>query len=66
MSIVNLGLQSVGVMRKERSIEAEALLNKCSNMKHIMQLADCQLTIIVEEVVDSLAPVKILLTDIIL
>jgi len=45
MSIVNLGLQSVGVMRKERSSEAEALLNKCNNMKQIRQLADSQPTI---------------------
>lgn len=64
MSIVNLGLQSVGVMRKKGSSEAEALLNKCDSMKQIRQSADSHPTI-VEEIVDSLAPVKILLADIV-
>ena len=64
MSIVNFGLQSVGVMRKEGSSEAEELLSKCNNMKQIRKLADSHPTI-VEDVLDSLAPVKILLAEIV-
>ena len=52
-------------MRKEGSGEVEALLNKCNNMKQIRQLVDSHPSI-VEEVLDSLAPVKILLSDIIM
>ena len=47
----------------EGNSEVEALVNKCNNMKQFRQLADSN-PLIVEEVFDSLAPVKILLANI--
>ena len=38
MSIVNLGLQSVGIMRKEIPAEAEKVLKNCNSIKQIDQL----------------------------
>ena len=40
MSIVNLGLQSVGVMRKEMSAEAEKALKNCNTLKSIRSTGD--------------------------
>ncbi|XP_070556692.1 uncharacterized protein [Ptychodera flava] len=39
MSILNLGLQAVGVMRKEMSDESEKLLQKCNSMKDVREMA---------------------------
>ncbi len=62
MSIVNLGLQSVGVMRKGGSSESEAVITKCNNMKQLRKLAEKQPSL-VDDVLDSIARVKILLSD---
>ena len=35
MSIVNLGLQSVGLMRKEMSSDAEKALKNCNSLKQL-------------------------------
>lgn len=40
MSIVNLGLQSVGVMRKEMPDEAEKVLKNCNSLKQIWSAGD--------------------------
>ena len=40
MSIVNLGLQSVRMMRKEVGSENEAVIMKCNNMKQLRKVAE--------------------------
>ena len=35
MSIVNLGLQSVGLVQKEMSLDAEKALKNCNSMKQV-------------------------------
>lgn len=57
MSIVNLGLQCVGLMRTKTT--KQALLN-CNTLGEIRQAAKN----IVLAILDSVAPVKILLSDI--
>jgi hypothetical protein len=39
MSVLNLGLQSVGLMRTEMDSESEKLLSKCGTMKEIRKVA---------------------------
>ena len=63
MSIVNIGLQSVGMMRKEAPAEIEVLLSKCNNRKQLRKVAEDNADV-VSEVADSIAPVKILLSEI--
>ena len=40
MSVVNLGLQSVGVMRKEMPAEAEKAIKNCNSLKQIWSAGD--------------------------
>jgi len=40
MSIVNLGLQSVGFMRKEMPSEAEKTIKNCNSLKQIQSAGD--------------------------
>ena len=54
MSILNIGLQSVGMMRKEASAEIETLLSKCNSMKQLWGLAEDNADV-VSEVADSIA-----------
>ena len=62
MSILNLGLQSVGLMRKEAAQEYEESISKCNNIKELKKMADkCQGL----SDLDSLSPVKVLLSDIV-
>ena len=55
MSILNLGLQCIGLMRKEMISEFEELMNKCNSMADIRKLAEekSQLKL---ELSNSLAP----------
>ena len=55
MSVLNLGLQCVGLARSEMSSEFEAIIRKCSNLSDLRQ----QLTSCKEELSDSLSHVKI-------
>lgn len=63
MSIVNLGLQCVGMMRGQMSPENEAAIAHCNNMSQI-RLAGEKTPDLIPAILDSVAPVKILLTDI--
>uniref|UniRef100_A0A1X7TME8 Uncharacterized protein n=1 Tax=Amphimedon queenslandica TaxID=400682 RepID=A0A1X7TME8_AMPQE len=55
MSVLNLGLQCVGLARSEMSSEFETVIRKCSNLSDLRQ----QLTSCKEELSDSLSHVKI-------
>ena len=63
MSIVNLGLQCVGLMRQEMSDDHEAAIASCNSMSQIRQVSEKKPEIVLA-VLDSIAPVKILLSDI--
>jgi len=39
MSVVNLGLQSVGLMRQQTDEKSEALISKCNSMEQLRQVA---------------------------
>ena len=57
MSIVNLGLQSVGVMRKEMPTEAEKALKNCNSLKQIRSAGE----MFREEIAESMkAPIDLL------
>ena len=62
MSVVNLGLQCVGLMRREME-DHEALIANCNNISQLRQVGERKPDII-PAVRDSIAPVKILLCDI--
>ena len=64
MSILNLGFQCVGLMRKRMSDEQEAAVLKCNNMKQLRKAAETDHEL-ASAVLDSMSPVKILLSDII-
>ena len=63
MSIINLGLQCVGIMRKEMTPETEASIASCNNMAHLRKIGESKPDFI-QAVQDSIEPVKVLLTDI--
>ena len=63
MSIVNLGLQSIGLARQEMSEEMEAEFKKCKSFADLRRIAERKPEI-VPATADSLSPVKILLTRI--
>ena len=65
MSIINLGMQCVGLMMKEVGKEWEGLLTKCNSLTQLRQAAK-KTPALVGEVIDSIAPVKILLASIIM
>ena len=64
MSVVNLGLQSVGLMRQQTDEECEALITKCNSMEHLRQAAKRRPEL-QGKVLDSIVPIKIMLSDII-
>ena len=64
MSVVNLGLQSVGLMRQQTDEEFEAIISKCNSMEQLRQAAKRK-PALKEKVLDSIEPVKIMLSDII-
>ena len=63
MSIINLGLQSVGIARSSVEPDIEAELMKCSSMSQIRKIAEKNPNIIAS-VEKSLSPVKTLLNAI--
>ena len=65
MSILNLGLQSVGLMRKECGEESEGLLKNCNSLKQI-RAATQQNPNLANEISDSIEPVKVLLSELFL
>ena len=63
MSLVNLELQSVGLMRQQTEEEYEAIINKCNNMEQLRHAAKSKPEV-KEKLLDSIEPVKIMLSDI--
>ncbi len=62
MSIFNLGLQSVGLMRASMDSEYEKDADRCKNMGDLRAMADKKREFR-ESTLDSVAPVKILLSN---
>ena len=62
MSILNLGLQSVGLMRKECTPSAEATLKNCNSLQQI-RLAVASEPSLAGEIADSIEPVKLLIFE---
>ena len=63
MSILNLGLQAVALARAKMPDEMEAVATRCSRLKALRAIAQ-QKPDFVSAVADSIAPVKIILSDI--
>ena len=63
MSTLNLGLQCVGLMRKEGSENFEKETSKCNSMKDLRRAAD-RCPEFKSEALDSTEPVKLLLTQV--
>ena len=63
MSVINLGLQCVGLARKEMTDDDEQLLEKAGNMKGIRAIA-AKHPEFREAVIDSVARPKICLTQV--
>ena len=61
MSILNLGMQSVGLARRQLDEEVEAELQRCSSMSQIRELA-LKKPSIKESLLDSVSPVKVTLS----
>ena len=64
MSILNLGFQSIGLMRKQVEDRLESTISKCNNMKQLRAAAQKEPEL-VDAVLDSMSPVKIVITDVI-
>lgn len=63
MSLLNMGLQSVGLMRKEMSTENESIVSGCNSLVALRHAAE-QNPHIRENCLDSFESVKILLSDV--
>ena len=63
MSLLNMGLQSVGLMRKEMSTEDESIISGCNSLAALRHVAERN-PHIREVCVDCIEPVKILLHDV--
>ena len=63
MAIINLGLQSVGLSRKELSSDFERLVAKCNSMADLHKMAT-QHSGFDQQVMDSITPTKVILSDI--
>ena len=61
--ILNLGLQSVGLMREKMTPDLETVMNHCSNMQEVRQAAKDNASL-KDAFQDSLEPVKVLLSSI--
>ena len=60
MSIVNLGLQSIGLMRKEMSSEAEKALKNCNSLKQIRSAGEPfsqEISLSIQQPIDLVADV---------
>ena len=62
MSVLNLGLQSVGLMRKEREHDVEQVLKNCNSLKQIRAAVQQQPSL-ASDIRDSIEPVKLLLSE---
>ena len=62
MSVFNLGLQSVGLMCEKQNEDFEKAADKCKNMSELRAAAD-KCPEFKATVLDSIAPVKVLLTQ---
>ena len=65
MSIINMGIQCIGLMRKEAKDEYESVIVKCNNMSQLRAAAEKK-SGLAEEVLDCMSPVKLLLSDVIM
>ena len=63
MSVDNLGLQSVGLMRRQTDEEFETIISKCNSMEQL-RLAAKNKPELKEKLADSTEPVNIMLSDI--
>jgi hypothetical protein len=63
MSILNLGMQSVGLMRAKMNDENENLINNCNNIEEIREKGR-QFPMLEREIIESLRPTKELLNNV--
>ena len=63
MSVLNLGLQAIALARKSMPEEMEAEATKCNSMKAFRSVAE-RIVGFKEAILDSISPVKFILTDI--
>ena len=63
MSVLNLGMQSVGLARRQLNEEVETEIQRCTTMSQIRELA-LKKPSIKESLLDSVSPVKVTLADI--
>lgn len=63
MSILNLGLQCVGLMRQEMGVEFEEIMSKCNSMNDIRKAAE-ESPSLKEGLKQSLNPMITLLNDV--
>ena len=63
MSVLNLGMQSVGLARRELEEEAETAIQKYTSMSQIRELA-LKKPCVQEGLLDAVSPVKVTLVDI--
>ena len=59
MSILNLGLQSVGLMRTEMNDDSERLMSKCGTMNEIRKMAEENPTLKVDLNASLQAPINL-------
>ena len=62
MATLNLGFQSIDLMRKQVKYELEFVILKCNNTKQLRAAAAKQ-PALVDAVIESMSPVKILISD---
>ncbi|CAB4024059.1 Hypothetical predicted protein [Paramuricea clavata] len=63
MPLLNIGLQSIGLTRKQIDDEFEAAVAKCKNMKQLRAAAEKNPTI-KDGILDSIAPMKLLMSSV--
>ena len=63
MSVLSLGMQSVGLARRELEEEAETAIQKCTSMSQIRELA-LKKPSVKEALLDAISPAKVTLADI--
>ncbi|CAB4425839.1 unnamed protein product [Rhizophagus irregularis] len=59
MSILNLGLQSIGLMRTEMNNESERLMSKCGTMNEICKIAEENPTLNIDLAASLQAPINL-------
>src|SRR4051812_26321749 len=59
MSVLNLGLQSVGLMRAEMNDESEKLISKCGTMNEIRKAAEEKPTLKADLITSLQAPINL-------